>query len=101
MDIHRIHSEKAKLVEQHGPWVSHNIRLADDCYTIRPGYTGKGERAKRYLQTIADIARRPFKDLRILDLACGEGCMQSNARFMEPTLSVSRADCRISLKASS
>lgn len=73
MDIQRIHTDKAKLVEQHGPWVSHNIKLADDCYTIGPGYTGKGDRAKRYLQTIADIARRPFKDLRILDLACGEG----------------------------
>ena len=73
MDIHRIHSDKAKVIEQHGPWISHNIKLADDCYTIGPGFTGKGERAKRYLQTIADIARRPFKDLRILDLACGEG----------------------------
>lgn len=73
MDIQRIHTDKTKLVEQYGPWVSHNIRLADDCYTIGPGYTGKGDRAKRYLQTIADIARKPFKDLRILDLACGEG----------------------------
>ena len=73
MDIHRIHSDKARVIEQHGPWISHNIKLADDCYTIGPAFTGKGERAKRYLQTIADIARRPFNDLRILDLACGEG----------------------------
>jgi len=73
VDIQTIHRDKAKLVEQHGPWISHNIKLADDCYTMRPGYIGKGERAKRYLQTIADIARRPFNDLRILDLACGEG----------------------------
>lgn len=32
-----------------------------------------GVKVRRVMQLIADLARRPFQDLRILDLGCGEG----------------------------
>jgi len=32
-----------------------------------------GVKVRRVMQLIADLAKRPFKDLRILDLGCGEG----------------------------
>jgi SAM-dependent methyltransferase len=32
-----------------------------------------GVKVRRVMQLVADLARRPFRDLRILDLGCGEG----------------------------
>jgi 2-polyprenyl-3-methyl-5-hydroxy-6-metoxy-1,4-benzoquinol methylase len=34
---------------------------------------GNAVKVRRVLQIIHDLARRPFDQLRILDLACGEG----------------------------
>ncbi|MDK2970665.1 MAG: hypothetical protein PWP23_420 [Candidatus Sumerlaeota bacterium] len=61
------------VAAQHGPWTGHNIRLAENVYTIRNEVMGLGLRARRFLQVTADILGKPFSELRVLDLACCEG----------------------------
>ena len=101
MDIHRIHSDKAKLVEQHGPWISHNIKLAATVIRYALGTLVKGN-ARSAIFKLSPISPEDHsKTCEFSTWPVAKVCMQSNARFMEPTLSVSRAVCTISLKASS
>jgi len=64
---------KERIVERHGPWTAHNIRLPGDVYTIGHHAAGDEVKLRRVVQVIADLAGRPFEDLRVLDLACLEG----------------------------
>ena len=65
--------ELGEFIEQNGRWTAHNIDLGD-------GVTTRGERPiaesygiRRVVQVVADHARKPLDQLRVLDLGCGEG----------------------------
>jgi SAM-dependent methyltransferase len=64
---------KAELEARYGPWTAHNLRLANDVYTISPAPTGDEQKLRRVLQLVSDLAQRPIDELRVLDLACLEG----------------------------
>jgi SAM-dependent methyltransferase len=63
---------KVELVAAYGPWTAANIRLADGVYTIDGAAPVAHAGVQRYGQLISDLTRRPFAELRILDLACLE-----------------------------
>lgn len=73
MQRHVIVDKKESLVRQFGPWTAHNIHLGGGVYTIDEKAPGQGEVLRRLIQVIQDIAHRPLRHLRVLDLACLEG----------------------------
>jgi SAM-dependent methyltransferase len=72
MDIDAIRKEKASIEEQYGPWTAHNVRLADDLFTISPDPSGDEVKLRRVVQLVDDVCGR-IDGLRVLDLACLEG----------------------------
>jgi SAM-dependent methyltransferase len=64
---------KAGVIERYGPWEAHNIRISDEVQTIGPHVATIELKAKRFVQIVSDVIGKPFPDLRLLDLACGEG----------------------------
>jgi SAM-dependent methyltransferase len=64
---------KAEIEARHGLWTAHNVRLGEGVYTMSPHATGDEEKLRRVVQIVADLARRPIAELRVLDLACLEG----------------------------
>jgi SAM-dependent methyltransferase len=65
---------KREVEDRYGPWTAHNIQLRDDLYTIRPGLVGGSEmRLQQIVQVVADVARAPIDQLRVLDLGALEG----------------------------
>ncbi len=63
-----------KIVIEYGPWTAHNIRLPGDLFTIRKDDEPMSRiRARRTLQIVSDLLRRPIGELRVLDLGCLEG----------------------------
>ena len=63
--------ERSRVIEKYGAWTDHNVRLADDVYTIdAKKYSDK---LGRIVQLVSDLAGVPLCGLRILDLACLEG----------------------------
>jgi hypothetical protein len=75
MDKETIRRRRDEIIREDGPWTSHNIRLADDIYTIQPGIVGWEVKIWRLLRLAADIGRKPIHELRVLDLACMEGML--------------------------
>ena len=73
MDIEQIKQKKSEIIKKYGEWTAHNIKLADDVYTIGEKIVGDEIKLRRIIQMICDIAREPLGDLRVLDLACLEG----------------------------
>ncbi len=73
MDSEAIRAEKKRIIKQHGKWTAHNIRLADDVYTISRKRFIDEFKQRRILQIVSDITNRPLEELRVLDLACCEG----------------------------
>ena len=67
-----IQDDMRALVDAHGPWTAYNIKLADGVETA-PQFAGPHLRLRRSVQIISDLAGKPWKDLRILDLASLEG----------------------------
>jgi SAM-dependent methyltransferase len=67
-----IQDDMRALVEAHGPWTAYNIKLGDGVETA-PQFAGPHFRLRRAVQIISDLAGKPWKDLRILDLASLEG----------------------------
>lgn len=65
--------ERDELVERHGPWTAHNVRLAENLYAIGPSPNQDAAKLRRVLQVVSDVAPSPLESLRILDLACLEG----------------------------
>ena len=61
------------MVENHGPWGSHNLALPFGRFTIGPEPRGDNYRTVKFVQLIEDALHRPLRDLRIIDLGCGEG----------------------------
>lgn len=73
MDINSIERGKKEIIDRYGPWTAHNIRLGGDIYTIDDRLVGDEIKLRRIVTIVSDISRKPFADLRILDLACLEG----------------------------
>ena len=97
MDIEALRERKTQIEQRFGPWTADDIQLADEISTVSPRshgdsrapttrepfehehggdrwqYATQAARVRRIVQIISDIATRPFRDLRILDLACLEG----------------------------
>lgn len=67
-----IADEMAAIVKEHGPWSAYNFHLADGVQTA-PECAGPHFRLRRTVQIISDMAGKPWKDLRILDLGSLEG----------------------------
>jgi len=67
----QIEEERRQVEERYGGWTDHNIRLAEGVYTLSPDR--QSVKLRRILQVVADVTRRDFSELRILDLACLEG----------------------------
>jgi SAM-dependent methyltransferase len=61
-----------EIVERHGPWATHNVRLADGVFTISPQAQTAATKLVRIVQVIEDICGG-LGNLRVLDLACNEG----------------------------
>ena len=62
-----------QVTEMHGPWVSHNIALAEGLLTIGEAPTGDGLRLRRFLAASEALLGPVGRQTRVLDLACGEG----------------------------
>jgi len=69
-----LENRKREVEDRYGAWISHNLQLRDDLYTIRRGVAGGNEaRVRRVLQLVADLAHEPIERLRVLDLGAFEG----------------------------
>lgn len=73
MNPEQIQHEQQAIVDRFGAWTAHNIQLFDDIYTIGNQIVGDEVKLRRITQLVADIARKPLSELRVLDLACLEG----------------------------
>lgn len=71
MDIAAIKRERAEIISRFGVWTAHNIQLGDGISTIDGA--GPSDKLRRIVQIVTDLARQPLSELRIVDLACGEG----------------------------
>lgn len=73
MDRDKLVAARQAVIDAHGPWGSHNVALPFGLFTIGPEPKGDNYRVAKFLQLISDSLGRPFSELRILDLGCGEG----------------------------
>jgi SAM-dependent methyltransferase len=97
MDSAEIRRKKAEIEKQYGTWMVHDIQLNPDIRTrqteIEPralsdqekafchnlddstwaGQSSTATRIRRIIQTIADLSRKPFDQIRVLDLGAFEG----------------------------
>ncbi len=73
MDSDSIEQKKNEIIDRYGPWTAHNICLGGDIYTIDDRLVGDEIKLRRIVSIVADISRKAFADLRVLDLACLEG----------------------------
>lgn len=73
MDVETVQRKKEQIVKIFGRWTSDNIHLGGDVYTIDKRLGLHDSRLRRVIQIIADIAKKPISELKILDLGCREG----------------------------
>ena len=74
MNRDELENRKREVERRYGAWISHNLQLQDDLYTIRRGVAGGNEaRVRRVVQLVADLAHGPIEKLRVLDLGAFEG----------------------------
>lgn len=74
MNNDELMKRKLEIIDKFGEWTNHNVYLGSDLYTIgKEKITGSEVKLRRIVQMVADISRQPFKNLRVLDLACLEG----------------------------
>lgn len=73
MNTQAILARKDDVVAKYGPWIGHNIHLQDDIYTISPSIVGDEIEVRRIVQCVRDLSGGTVENLRVLDLACGEG----------------------------
>ncbi len=66
-----IQSSLQQFVAMNGEFTASCIHLGDAVYT-RP-HQGSDRRLRCFVQAVADLAGKPFNQLRVLDLACLEG----------------------------
>jgi SAM-dependent methyltransferase len=72
--VDRVQDRRDELAARYGRWTASNIRLAQGVFTqgsdrVRPAE----QRVHRVVQAVADLAGRPLRELRVLDLGCYEG----------------------------
>ena len=67
-----IKRKKIAIEAEHGPWTAYNIDLGHGIQTA-PQFACAHLRLRRVVQTIADLATKPWDQLRILDIASLEG----------------------------
>lgn len=70
-NLAQLRTKMAEVIDRHGEWTAHGIRIADGLATIEPLPVDR--RLGRISQVIADLARQPLAESRVLDLACAEG----------------------------
>jgi SAM-dependent methyltransferase len=73
MDAEAIGRERDEIVARYGPWTAHNLRLADDVWTISPEPAGDEVKLRRVTQVVSDVLGGELAGARVLDLACLEG----------------------------
>jgi SAM-dependent methyltransferase len=73
MNAQVVAAEKEDLIRRFGPWTADNVDLGGGLYTIDAKASERAEILRRLMQVIVDIAHRPLRELRVLDLACLEG----------------------------
>lgn len=71
MDAAEIKKRKAEIVRTYGVWTAHNIHLGDGVYTLGPDR--EADKLQRIVQIVSDLSKRPFEQLRVLDLGSLEG----------------------------
>ena len=64
------HSELQEFINEHGAFWS-RVHLGDGAYTQGPPSADR--RLRCFVQAISDLAGKPLKEIRALDLACYEG----------------------------
>jgi SAM-dependent methyltransferase len=72
-DADAIRRELDELERRYGAWTAHNVRLADDVYTLSPQPAGDEVKLRRVTQIVVDVCGGTVENLRVLDLACLEG----------------------------
>ncbi len=74
MNKEEIQTRKREIEARFGAWISHNLQIHDDLYTIQQGVAGGNEsRLRRIVQLVSDLAGAPIEQLRILHLGAFEG----------------------------
>ncbi len=80
MDVQQIRRRRQEVIDRHGEWTAHTIRLADDTYTFSEDNPERDRKTasnalhlNRILQAVSDAAGRKLSELRVLDLGCLEG----------------------------
>jgi len=83
-----IAQQRQAIIDRHGAWTNHNLKLPDGSYTIGPELpkvitlpdgsqtqekSNVEAKLQRFLQVISDQCSGNFSQLRVLDLACLEG----------------------------
>jgi SAM-dependent methyltransferase len=63
----------ARAIAHHGAWTAHNIRLGGGVHTRGECLYDDELKVLRTAQLIEDLVRRPWSELRIVDLGCNEG----------------------------
>lgn len=81
----KLEIQRQRIIKKYGAWTAHNILLKNGVRTISSELTGDEFKLRRIIQNISDFTGKPFKKLRILDLACLEGlygieCARQGAR---------------------
>jgi len=71
--MNSVKSELNKIIERDGGWSAHNIHLGDDIFTMGNKLVNDELKLPRVIQNISDFTKKPFNELRVLDLACLEG----------------------------
>ena len=66
-----IQNKMDRLIREHGEW-SYNIPLGHDIWT-RGNEHFPHTRLRRMVQIVGDLAGKPLKDCRVLDLGCLDG----------------------------
>jgi 2-polyprenyl-3-methyl-5-hydroxy-6-metoxy-1,4-benzoquinol methylase len=70
-EIERLRKE---LVDVHGPWTAYNIELGSGVTTLgRREFAAPEKNIARVSRIVADLARKPWSALRVLDLGAYEG----------------------------
>jgi hypothetical protein len=73
MNLDELKQKQQAIINNFGPWRASNIHLFGGFYTIGDRICGDEIKLRRVLQIVSDTTQQPFKNLRIVDLACHEG----------------------------
>jgi 2-polyprenyl-3-methyl-5-hydroxy-6-metoxy-1,4-benzoquinol methylase len=74
MTSEQIKEQLERVRNRFGNWTAHNIRLDESNFTVgKVGSAADELKAKRILQIVSDLSKKPLNNSRVLDLACLEG----------------------------